>query len=221
MVALRRVDKLNSILEVAKAMTVQRDIETLLPTILREAARVVEAERCSLFILDREKNELWSRIAPGHHRRDSRPPRQRHRRRGRAERPDRQHSRRVRMTPASTAASTSPTNFRTKSILCAPMRDARGDVTGVIQALNAASGEFDSEDEELLLALGGQAASAIENALLKRRDRQRSSKASSRPRSSPSKRATRPRPATRAASRSSPCSSRRRPSTSRAAITPA
>src|SRR5439155_15931857 len=63
--ALRRVDKLNSILEVAKAMTVQRDLDTLLPFILKEAARVVEADRCSLFILDREKNELWSRIAQG------------------------------------------------------------------------------------------------------------------------------------------------------------
>src|SRR5204862_6421012 len=49
----------------AKAMTVQRDLDTLLPFILKEAARVVEADRCSLFILDREKNELWSRIAQG------------------------------------------------------------------------------------------------------------------------------------------------------------
>src|SRR5258708_31760174 len=63
--ALRRVDKLNSILEVAKAMTAQRDLDTLLPLILSEAARVVEADRCSLFILDREKAELWSRIAQG------------------------------------------------------------------------------------------------------------------------------------------------------------
>jgi HD-GYP domain-containing protein (c-di-GMP phosphodiesterase class II) len=46
------------------------------------------------------------------------------------------------------------------------MRDTRGEVTGVIQALNAADGKFDGEDEELLIALGGQAAQAIENAML-------------------------------------------------------
>jgi HD-GYP domain-containing protein (c-di-GMP phosphodiesterase class II) len=46
------------------------------------------------------------------------------------------------------------------------MRDARGEVTGVLQALNKRSGTFTDEDIELLLALGGQASGAIENALL-------------------------------------------------------
>jgi HD-GYP domain-containing protein (c-di-GMP phosphodiesterase class II) len=164
-VALRRVDKLNSILEVAKAMTAQRDIDTLLPIILKEAARVVEAERCSLFILDRERNELWSRIAQGTT--------------GEIRVPVgsgiagavAQTGQLVNIIDAYEDARFNRSfdvanNFRTKSILCVPMRDARGDVTGVIQALNAAGGEFDGEDEELLLALGGQAASAIENALL-------------------------------------------------------
>ncbi len=57
--------------------------------------------------------------------------------------------------------------YRTQTILCVPMRDATGEVTGVIQALNKRGGRiFDAEDEELLLALGAQAAGAIENALL-------------------------------------------------------
>jgi HD-GYP domain-containing protein (c-di-GMP phosphodiesterase class II) len=46
------------------------------------------------------------------------------------------------------------------------MRDAQGEVTGVLQALNKHLGVFTDEDSELLLALGGQAAGAIENALL-------------------------------------------------------
>lgn len=146
-------------------MVAQRDLDTLLPLILKEAARVVEADRCSLFILDREKNELWSRIAQG-------------------------NSSEIRVPLGSGIAGTvaqtgqliniadayedprfnrsvdASTRYRTKSILCVPMRDARGEVTGVIQALNSARGTFNSEDEELLYAIGGQAASAIENALL-------------------------------------------------------
>ena len=55
--ALRRVDKLQAILEVAKAMAAAHSLDALLPLILREAARVVEADRCSLFILDRQRNE--------------------------------------------------------------------------------------------------------------------------------------------------------------------
>ncbi len=161
----RRVKKLTSILDVAKAMTSQRDLDVLLPLILSEAAKVVEADRCSLFILDREKNELWSRIAQG-------------------------ASSEIRVPVGSGIAGTVAQTgevinivdayaderfnrsfdltmgYRTKSILCVPMRDARGEITGVIQALNAIDGAFDAEDEELLLALGGQAAAAIENALL-------------------------------------------------------
>jgi HD-GYP domain-containing protein (c-di-GMP phosphodiesterase class II) len=57
--------------------------------------------------------------------------------------------------------------YRTRTVLCVPMRDAQGEITGVLQALNKRSGaSFDAEDEELLIALGGQAAGAIENALL-------------------------------------------------------
>jgi HD-GYP domain-containing protein (c-di-GMP phosphodiesterase class II) len=48
-----------------------------------------------------------------------------------------------------------------------PMRQADGQIVGVLQALNKKNGShFDAEDEELLLALGGQAAGAVENALL-------------------------------------------------------
>ncbi len=164
-VAMRRVSKLTSILDVAKAMTLKRNLNELLPLILKEAARVVEADRCTLFILDRERSELWSRIAQG-------------------------ATGEIRMPMNKGIAGAVATsgevinlkdvyedarfarnfdvtnNYRTKSILCVPMRDTRGDITGVIQALNASDGTFDAEDEELLLALGGQAAQAIENALL-------------------------------------------------------
>ena len=163
--ALRRVDKLNSVLEVAKAMTAERNLDSLLALILREAARVVEADRCSLFIVDTNRNELWSRVAQG-------------------------AGREIRVPLGQGIAGTvavsgevinlvdayddkrfnrewdARTNYRTKSMLCVPMRDTRGYVTGVIQALNAASGSFNEEDQELLLAVGGQAAQAIENAVL-------------------------------------------------------
>ncbi len=161
----RRAEKLTSILDVAKAMTAERNLDTLLELILAEAAEVVEADRCSLFILDRDKNELWSRIAQ-------------------------KSSQEIRVPVGSGIAGsvaqtgaiinlkdayTDPrfnrsfdtsTGYRTHSVLCVPMRDTAGDITGVIQALNARAGAFTAEDEELLLALGGQAAAAIENAVL-------------------------------------------------------
>ncbi len=162
----RRLQKLTSILDVTKAMSAERDLDLLLPLIIYEASKVVEADRCSLFILDRERNELWSKVAQGS-KSEIRLP--------------------VGSGIAGQVASTgAPINipdayaddrfnrtfdissgYRTHTILCVPMRDANGDVTGVIQALNKRGGRvFDAEDEELLLALGAQAAGAIENALL-------------------------------------------------------
>jgi HD-GYP domain-containing protein (c-di-GMP phosphodiesterase class II) len=162
----RRLLKLTSILDVTKAMSAERDLDLLLPLIIYEASKVVEADRCSLFILDRERNELWSKVAQG----------------SKSE---------IRLPVGSGIAGQvaaagaiinipdayaderfnrsfdTSSGYRTQTILCVPMRDANGEVTGVIQALNKRGSRiFDAEDEELLLALGAQAAGAIENALL-------------------------------------------------------
>ncbi|MFL5320763.1 MAG: HD-GYP domain-containing protein [Myxococcaceae bacterium] len=162
----RRIKKLTSILDVAKAFTGLRDLDALLPLILAEAAKVVEADRCSLFLLDRERDELWSKVAQG----------------------SKDEIRfKIGTGIAGTVARTgevinipdayadarfnrsfdNASGYRTKTILAVPMRDANGELTGVIQALNkVSSAQFHSEDEELLMVLGGQAASAVENAML-------------------------------------------------------
>ncbi|MFL5356419.1 HD domain-containing phosphohydrolase [Archangium sp.] len=162
----RRLKKLTSILDVTKAMSAERDLDLLLPLILYEASKVVEADRCSLFVLDRERNELWSKVAQGSKSEIRLPVGS-----GIAGQvaqtgevinlPDAYADERFNRTFDNLSG------YRTQSVLCVPMRDANGEVTGVIQALNKLSGQpFDSEDEELLLALGAQAAGAIENALL-------------------------------------------------------
>src|SRR5262245_37368561 len=61
----RRVEKLTSILEVAKVLAASRDLDTLLPLVADSASRVADADRCTLYVLDREKGELWSKVARG------------------------------------------------------------------------------------------------------------------------------------------------------------
>ncbi len=163
--ALRRADKLQAILEVAKAMAAAHSLDALLPLILREAARVVEADRCSLFILDRQRNELWSRVAQGA-KTEIRLPLGQGIAGAVAQSGEVINLRDAYDDPRFQRDWDIKTNYRTKSILCVPMRDTHGEVTGVIQALNASEGAFDEEDTELLIALGGQAAQAIENAML-------------------------------------------------------
>ena len=163
--ALRRVDKLQAILEVAKAMAAAHSLDELLPLILREAARVVEADRCSLFVIDRQRGELWSRVAQGA-KQEIRVPLGQGIAGSVAQKGEVVNLRDAYEDPRFNRDWDTKTNYRTKSMLCVPMRDTHGEVTGVIQALNATDGAFDDEDVELLIALGGQAAQAIENAML-------------------------------------------------------
>ena len=161
----RRVRKLTGLLDVAKAMTRAPDLETLLHLIVSEATRVAEADRGTIFLVDRERGELWSRVAQG-------------------------ATREIRVPMgagiAGLVASTGQvvnipdayadprfnrsvdmaTGYRTTTIMSCPMRDAAGEVVGVIQVLNKLEGTFSEEDEEMVLVLGGQAAAAVENAML-------------------------------------------------------
>lgn len=54
-----RVEKLTALLEVGKAMASERNLDRLLQLILSEVTKVMEADRSSLFLVDRERNELW------------------------------------------------------------------------------------------------------------------------------------------------------------------
>ncbi len=160
----RRIAKLESILEVAKAMASVRALDPLLEMILEEAAKVVEADRCSLFLLDRERGELWSKIAQGTS--EIRVPLGK----GIAGTvaasgepiviPD------AYADPRFNRAVDATTGYQTRSVLCVPMRNSAGEVVGVLQALNRKEGTFTDEDAELLTALGGQAAVSVENAVL-------------------------------------------------------
>jgi len=160
----RRIRKLQSILDVAKAMTAERDVDRLLDLILREAKGVVEADRCTLFIVDKEKGQLWSKIAHGTG--EIRIPLDAGiagavATRGVPVRIDDAYQ-----DPRFNREVDHATGYHTRSILCVPMLSTTGEVVGVIQALNRADGVFTEEDQELLMALGGPAASAVENAKL-------------------------------------------------------
>ena len=161
-----RVEKLTALLDVGKAMASERNLDRLLQLILSEVTKVMEADRSSLFLVDRERNELWSKIAQGLEVREIRI--------------------KIGMGISGYVAQTGKTvniqdayddprfnqetdkrtGYRTHTILCVPMLNKMNDVIGVLQVLNKRDGVFTREDEELLLALSSQAEVAIENAIL-------------------------------------------------------
>lgn len=174
--ALDRVDKLTSLLDVAKAMTKERDFNHLLALIMREARDCVEADRTSLFIVDRERNELWSKIAQGLEIREIRVPLGKGIAGFVADSGEHVRIKDAYFDDRFDKSWDQKTGYRTKAVMCVPMMDADKRVVGVLQAINkkrlladgteAFDGEFDVEDEELLSALAAQAAAAVENTLL-------------------------------------------------------
>jgi HD-GYP domain-containing protein (c-di-GMP phosphodiesterase class II) len=163
----QRVEKLSGILEVAKALVAERDLDRLLTLILAASKRVVDADRCSLFLVDRERQELWTKVAQGMGVKEIRIPLGRGIAGAVATSGQAINLSDAYADPRFNPAVDKQTGYHTKAILCVPMRSVEGEVVGVVQALNKTTGDhFDSDDEELLSALGGQAAAAVNNALL-------------------------------------------------------
>jgi len=162
-----RLEKLTGILDVAKALVAERDLDRLLKMIVESAARVVEADRCSLYLVDRERGEVWSKVAQGVSIKEIRFPLGRGIAGAVAQLNRSENIPDAYEDPRFNRDFDKQTGYRTRAILAVPMRSVDGEVVGVLQALNKA-GEiaFSSEDEELLSALGGQAAAAVNNALL-------------------------------------------------------
>ena len=157
-------DRLSSLLYLSQQLNAERDLPRLLDLMAREVARLLAAERASVFLWDRSTDELWSLVAL-----ESEPLRF-DARRGVAGAvvqtgitinvPDvRQDSR---FYPAIDAR----TGFRTRNILAVPLRNHAGEITGAFQVLNKQQGTFITEDEEMLKAVAAQAAIAIETAQL-------------------------------------------------------
>jgi sigma-B regulation protein RsbU (phosphoserine phosphatase) len=163
---------LQTVLAVSRALGAERDLDRLLGLIVSAASDLVDAERTSLFVVDREHAELWTRVAEGS---------------GEIRLPlGRGIAGAVATTgalvnipsayddPRFDPANDRRTGFRTRSILCMPMVNHEGVVVGVIQALNKRDApSFGPRDEQVLAALAAQAGVALENAQLLQRDRER------------------------------------------------
>jgi phosphoserine phosphatase RsbU/P len=165
---------LQTIMAVSRAMGSERDLDRLLDLILNAVTDLVAADRASLFLVDHERHELWTRIAQG--------------------------AKEIRLPmgsgiagavasdgvainipsayddPRFNADNDRRTGYRTRSILCMALASHTNTVVGVIQVLNKRDGRpFSAYDEQILSTLCSQAAVAIDTAqlILKDAERQR------------------------------------------------
>src|SRR5580692_9773698 len=159
--------ELSSIIEATKKLNSTLDLGELISIILQIATRQSGAERGTVFLVDRERNEIWSLVGLGLEQQVIRLPGER----GIAGWVAREGSA-VRLENAYEDARFEPDidrklGFKTKQLLCLPIRNEGGDIIGVLQLLNKAEG-FTDEDEAFLDALSAHVALALEKAQLHR-----------------------------------------------------
>ena len=147
-------------------MTSVGDVISLLELITIETKALLKADRVSIFLLDREKCELWSVISQEK----------------RIMRFD------ARLGIAGSVAMTGQTinvadayehplfykevdlqtGYRTRTLLAVPLRDLKGEIIGVGEAINKSEGLFTDEDAELLQTLAAHVSDTIETTQLER-----------------------------------------------------
>lgn len=159
-------DPLVSLVKIGRSITALTDINVLLKVIAEETKNAMQADRCTVFIYDKEKNELWSKVALGMDSEEIRFPADK----GLAgyvvktgetlNIADAYNDRRFNKDVDS------KTGYRTKTILCMPIKNNNQEIIGAFQVLNKVEGTFTKNDEDLLIAIGGSASIALENAQL-------------------------------------------------------
>ncbi|MBI5507940.1 MAG: GAF domain-containing protein [Deltaproteobacteria bacterium] len=158
--------KTSALLEVSKKVSDTLSLDVLLPRMVAIVSEFLAADRCTLFLNDRGAGELYSRVAQGDLTTELRFP---------------NHlgiagsvfqSGEALLIPDAYADSRfnpeidKKTGYRTRNILCCPIRTVQGEVVGVAQVLNKRDGDFDDDDLRLLQSITQQAAAAFINAQL-------------------------------------------------------
>ncbi|TPX65958.1 hypothetical protein SpCBS45565_g04827 [Spizellomyces sp. 'palustris'] len=156
---------IRAFLNTASVMTSEIDLGDLIKVIMQTSQELLKAERCSLFMVDKEKQELWTTVAQGTE--EIRIP--------------------INKGIAGHVAMTGTllnipnaykdhrfnrsvdlkTGYRTRNILCMPMKNSSGSVIGVTQIINKLpeSAVFSREDEMLGMSFAGLAGGMLEKSL--------------------------------------------------------
>ena len=163
----KRPGVLASLVRVGNVFNTEHNFEQLLETIIEETIRLLSADRASLFLLDEERSEIWSKIATGLNKGEEIRLKKSEGIVGHAistgktiNVPD------VYADPRFNRDVDQATGYETRTILCFPLITFEGKTIGAFQVLNKKDGAFNAEDEQILSVLASQASIAIENVRL-------------------------------------------------------
>eukprot|EP00949_MAST-11_sp_MAST-11-sp1_P003229 g3229.t1 len=154
------------VLELSRTLSESTEINVVIERVVQQATDLLSAERATLFVVDREKRELWSRVAQGTN--EIRVP------------IDKgivghvaTHNEVVNIEDAYedgrfNKSIDMKTGYRTRAILALPVVDGTGSVCAVLQCMNKRDGTtFGSDDEGIAQQFAVQIGIAVSNSLAK------------------------------------------------------
>jgi len=166
MTAPSHADRLEVILDITRRLMSVTDLDALLRLIAEATTELLDADRATIFLVDPDRGELWSKVALGVDPGEIRVPLGT----GIAGQvaatgetvsiPDAYADERFNPEPDRRSG------YRTRSLLTYAMKAHDGRVIGVFQAVNKKGGPFTGDDEDTLSSLAASAAIAVENAQL-------------------------------------------------------
>ena len=159
-------DPLVSLVKIGRSINALTDINVLLKVIAEETKNAIQADRCTVFLYDKEKDELWSKIALGMESQEIRFPADKGLAGYVVKTGESVNIADAYNDPRFNKDVDSKSGYHTKSILCMPIKNNNQEIIGAFQVLNKLDGVFTKNDEDLLVAVGGSASIALENAQL-------------------------------------------------------
>jgi len=159
----KRLEQAEMLLDISRKMAAIETLDEVLEALIKMTTWEMGAERSTLFLNDPQTGELYSRFAQGNFQREIRLLNTS----GIAGHVFQSGKGQIIHNPYKdkrfNRAIDEQTGFKTRSILCAPIKTAKGEVIGVAQTLNKKKGRFTKGDMELLEAMTMQATISLQS----------------------------------------------------------
>ena len=160
----KQVDRLRSTLNIASKLSMAEDAAPLLDLIAQEATRLLNCDRSSIFLWDRDRNEVEARPALGVKNASLRLPAGEGivgetLRTGKSISVDDAYD-----DPRFNQEVDRKYGYRTRNLICVPLRDVQNTIVGAFEGINQNNNQpFTQDDIECLSQLGTQATVALKN----------------------------------------------------------
>lgn len=159
-------DELQMIIKAAELVNSNIRVDEVLKNIIDVATDLTGADRGTIYLVDKEKNELWSLITLGDEMREIRLKIGEGLAGFVAKSGETVNIKDVQKDARFRSDTDRASGYTTRNMICFPIKNNKTQIIGVLQLLNSSKGEFNKRDEEFLAAFSIHSAIALQNAEL-------------------------------------------------------